>query len=103
MYGANKPNFAVIVGILNTLMNTLALYLYLAVFQLPTRFGITATAWIITCGVLPVNLLFMAISYAYVNKSIIPIKIPWKQISIGILIPACVVLALNYAVRDGIF
>ncbi|MHA1891563.1 MAG: hypothetical protein ACTSYS_11290 [Promethearchaeota archaeon] len=103
MFGANKPNIAIILGFIGNIMQTIMIYLYLGVWRIHELFGFTAFVWIYTCGALPINLILTAISYSYIDKKIFKIKIPWKQITVGILIPAFLTFSLEFITKILVF
>jgi hypothetical protein len=90
MYGSNKPNFGIVTGMINTAAITLLKYIYLVVLALPHKIGFVGTIWLITIGDLPIMITIAAINYTYVHKKIIKIKLPWKQMIIGMAIPTII-------------
>jgi len=103
IYGANKPNFGVLVGILNSILNTVLLYLFLAVWKLTKLYGITAIAWLITCNTVPMQIVFMIISYIYVHKKIVKVKLLWAQTFFSIPIASISTFFLLYLIRIYLF
>jgi hypothetical protein len=101
--GADRPNIKMILGFAGAIATTLLLYLYLAVWQLPLKFGIEGTAWIIELGGLPVAVITSFIAYWYVHTKIVEIIIPWKQILLGTIFPAVVSYFLLRIVLNFIF
>ncbi|MHA1732515.1 MAG: hypothetical protein ACTSU5_11260 [Promethearchaeota archaeon] len=103
MYGANKPNFGVFLGITSNIANTVLLFFYLAVWQFPLRYGITAVVWIITCGGFPIAVVIMVAGYLYVQKRIVPVKVPWSQVLVGVVVPAAITYGAMYLLLVGLF
>jgi hypothetical protein len=103
LYGANRPNFGIVIGIIQSVLSFGLHVLYLVVWQIPRTQGIVATAWIMELGAMPLVILFAIITYIYVHKNIIPIKLPGKQIGIGIIGASCVTFLLNLLVKIFIF
>lgn len=103
LYGANRPNYRMIMDLVQSVVAFGMQVLYLAVWHIPTRFGLGATAWIIQCGHLPVAVLFAAFAYVYVQKRLLKIKIPGKQIVVGISAAAVVCTILDLMVVFFVF
>ena len=103
MWGANKPNIGIIGGIFNSILNTGLIFLYLAVWQLPKTYGLSATAWIMNAGLIPLQLIFLGIYTFYINKKIIKIRLPVWQIFVAIPISACIAFLLNYLIKITVF
>jgi hypothetical protein len=87
MYGADKPNFGIFLGILSCFCDLGLKYLYLVVLELPYKIGFIGTIWLITIGYVPLTIFIEILGYAYVHRKIVKIKVPWKQIFIGMVIP----------------
>lgn len=103
MYGANKPEFGIIMGIIHTILDFIVKYCYLVVFRLPLQLGLEGTIYLLEWGHLPLAITVHAILYTYVHKKIIKIKIPWGQIIIGFLLPAAITYGTIYFLVDLIF
>lgn len=103
LFGANRPNWAIIAGFLNNVLNTVFLFLLLGVWDLPSQFGFTAIVWIYICYTLPLGLIFTIASYTWVHKKVLPIKIPVKQIFFGIILPSFLTFFLMYMGKAFIF
>ncbi|MHA1370798.1 MAG: hypothetical protein ACTSRA_13940 [Promethearchaeota archaeon] len=103
LYGANRPNFAVITGFINTIANTVMIYLYLAVLRIPDIYGFTGFVFVYKLGGLPISLFFVSISYIYIDRKLMKIKIPWKQIIIGIALPSFITFILTWIGKTLVF
>jgi hypothetical protein len=103
MSGANKPEFGIIVGLINSVLALGLQYLYLAVWKIPQNYGIGATALIIELGAMPLTIFFSALSFIYINKKIIKIIIPWKQMIFGMILPALLTFLVMYLGKIFIF
>jgi hypothetical protein len=109
---ADRPNVSMIFGILSSISTTVLLFVYLAIFKIPTKVGLEQLAWMIELGMLPVSILFSGLSYYYVHKKIVNILVPWKQMLFGNVIPSIItyfclkiILAIIYipvSIRFGV-
>lgn len=90
MYGANKPNFGIFLSIFSCFCDLGLKYLYLVVLKLPYKLGFVGTIWLITVGYVPLTIFIEILGYAYIHKKIVKIKIPWKQLTIGMVIPSII-------------
>jgi hypothetical protein len=103
MYGANRPNFGIILGIIHTVLDLLVkwvLYVYLA---LPAKVDLVQMIYLLEWGHLPLALIINAIAYIYVDKKVVKFKIPWAQIVIGIALPAAIVFGVFMALKALIY
>ncbi|MHA1680255.1 MAG: hypothetical protein ACTSUE_04560 [Promethearchaeota archaeon] len=103
MYGANKPNFGIVMGIIQTILDLGVKYLLYVYLAIPARYGLAVTILVMEFGHLPVSIVMNIISYTYVHKKIIPIKIPTAQIIIGMLIPAVITFLVMFMIYSFIF
>lgn len=102
IYGGNRPNYPLITGLIGSGFNTILLLLYLVVLQIP-RQGILATALVMEWGFLPLDIFWGILAYCYVHFTMIKLKIPFKQIFVGFVIPAVFCLGLMLLVVKFIF
>ncbi|MHA1681845.1 MAG: hypothetical protein ACTSUE_12615 [Promethearchaeota archaeon] len=101
MYGANKPNVGVILGMINAVLNSVLLAVYLIPLGLPQS-SIPAFAWIYRCGGMPVSIIITIISYRYVDRKIVKIKVPWGQV-VAIILSSLVMLGIMVFLKQFLF
>lgn len=102
IYGANKPNFTMIVGLIQGFVNTIVLYIYLSILRIADM-GLTIIAWVKVLGLTPVGILFGVISFYYVQRQIVQIRIPWKQMVFGIALPCFITYILLMILKAIVF
>jgi hypothetical protein len=88
LYGANRPNLNILLGIIGAIADLILKYLYLMVWQLPYKIGFVGIIWLLELGYLPISMITAWIGYRYIDKKMVKIKIPWAQIIIGMGIPS---------------
>ena len=102
MYAANRPNFAIIMGLFNNIMNTVFLAMLLVWWNVPENYS-NWIPWVYVCYTLPMGLLFNGLNYWYLNKNILKLKIPWGQIIFGFVLAAVATYGLCYMVYETLF
>nr|MDO8109592.1 hypothetical protein [Candidatus Sigynarchaeota archaeon] len=103
LYGANKPNIQVVLGLAGSFTNSGILIVYLVLLRLPVVLGISGMAWVMELGWLPFDITFAAIAYIYIHKTMVKIKFPVAQIAIGIVLPSGITLAAMLVVKVLVF
>jgi len=101
-YAIGKPNFAIITSLLNNIMNTIFLLGTIVWWNIPEK-NVGAIPWLYVCYTLPFGVLFSALNYWFVNKKILTLKIPFKQIFFGFVIPAFLTYGATYLGKILIF
>ncbi len=76
---SDRPNIAMAFGFLGLGLSTLSWFLFLVVFQLPQNFGMAVLFWLMPAGDIFAALIVAAISYGYIHKKMLRIKIPLWQ------------------------
>jgi hypothetical protein len=76
---SDKPNVAMWLGFLGLGLSTLNWYLFLVVFKLPQTYGLSVLFWLMPAGDIFVTLIMAVLSYAYIHKRMMKIKIPLWQ------------------------
>ena len=102
VYGGNRPNYPLVTGLIGSGLNTLLLYLYLVVWQIPRR-GILETALIMEWGMLPLDIFWGVLAYCYIHYTMVKLKIPLKQIIIGFFFPAAISLVIMLGIKRAVF
>ena len=103
IYGGDRPNYGLVVGVIQSLVNSLMIYLALVVWQIPIKSGLVGTALTMEFVLLPTDFIFGMIAFIYVDKTMVKVKIPWKQILIGLLLPSSICLGLVFIIKSFIF
>jgi hypothetical protein len=103
LYGGNRPNYGMITGVIGSFLNTGLLYLYLAVWQLPKTYGLQMTAIVMELGMLPLDLFWAILAYTFVHKTMLPMKVPLKQMFYGFVVPSLISLVLLVSVKFLVF
>ncbi|MBN2151022.1 MAG: hypothetical protein JW839_06240, partial [Candidatus Lokiarchaeota archaeon] len=94
LYGADRPNIQVVLGLVGSFTNTGMLFVYVVWLQLPIVLGISGMAWIMELGWMPFDLALSTLAYAYIHKKLVKVKFPVAQIAVGIVIPSGLTLAV---------
>jgi hypothetical protein len=102
IYGGNRPNYMLIAGLIQSVLNTSLLLLYLIVWQIPKK-GILQTALIMEWGILPLDILFGIIAYIYIHKTMVKIQIGFKQIIFGFIAPALISLSILLVIKFFVY
>lgn len=102
LFGADRPNFAVVMGMIGTVGGSGVLFLLIGVFNIPGQFGVEGFAWVYFCGGLPLNFVLAAASYRFVDRRIVRIKVPWGQVG-SMAIASVVTFALCFLVKLLVF
>ena len=103
MTGANKPNVGIYLGIIHSILALLIRYLIFVYWAIPSESGLEVTIYLMELSHLPMAIVISGIGYMYVHKKIVKIKVPWKQLTIGMIIPAVISYALNMLVKTWVF
>jgi hypothetical protein len=107
IYGGNRPNYGMIMGTIQSVLFSILVFLYVAVWKIPTYGGLTATALVMEWGGLPLDLTFGLIAYIYVHKTMVKVKLPLGQIFFGFVVPSLITLffcmIIKFYVFDPIF
>lgn len=101
--GADKPELPIITSVLGKVISLGILWVLLAEVDVSTNFGLIGIAWTMEYFWLPVSIVLTLILVYYLNKKIVEIKIPWKQIFIGFAIPSLIALGLLQIIAYGVF
>ncbi len=88
LYGADRPNIQVVIGLSQSGVNTLVLVLYLIILKLPSALGIAGMAWIMELGWLPTDVVFVSVAWYYIHTRLVKLRFPVKQIALGIVLPS---------------
>ncbi|MBD3353306.1 MAG: hypothetical protein GF364_17630 [Candidatus Lokiarchaeota archaeon] len=94
LFGADKPEFNIFTSIAGKIVNTLFLWFLLDIVDVSTNYGIFGVAWVKECFELPASLFFFCLSVIYMQRKVIKVKIPWKQIIIGFILPSLIIYGL---------
>jgi hypothetical protein len=81
--GTNHATTNFIIEMITLTINFITWWLYLIVFKIPQNYGITAVVWIMPLGDLPGVFFRLIISYRFVHRKIVPLKIPLWQAFVG--------------------
>jgi hypothetical protein len=103
LYGGDRPSYGMIMGIIQSIINTGLLYLYLVVWKLPLIYGVGITALIMELGLIPLDIIFAAIAYTYVHKTMLKIRIPFAQIIIGLIVPSVLSFGVMFLIKNFVF
>nr|MDO8109084.1 hypothetical protein [Candidatus Sigynarchaeota archaeon] len=107
MYGANRPNFSIILGIVHTILDLIVKWILYVVLAIPGQLELVQLIYFLEWAHLPLALIMNAIAYIYVDKKIVKIKIPWAQILLGFALPAaivyCVLIGIKFFIYDPIY
>ncbi len=76
---SDKPNVAMGFGFLGLGLSTFSWYLFLVVFQLPQTYGMSVLFWLLPAGDVFAALIVAILSYIYIHKKMLPVKIPIYQ------------------------
>ncbi|MEX2719039.1 MAG: hypothetical protein Q6370_022310 [Candidatus Sigynarchaeota archaeon] len=76
---SDKPNVAMGFGFLGLGLSTLSWWLFLVVFKLPQAYGSSVLFWLMPAGDLAAAFVVAVLSYTYINKKMLKIKIPLWQ------------------------
>ncbi|MBN2152594.1 MAG: hypothetical protein JW839_14165 [Candidatus Lokiarchaeota archaeon] len=78
---SDKPNVAMGFGFLGLGLGTLSWYLFLVLFQLPQTYGSSVLFWLMPAGDIFAAITVAILSYTYIHKKMIRIKIPlWQTV-----------------------
>jgi hypothetical protein len=99
LYGADRPNIQVTLGLVQSFTNAGMLSLYLVVLKLPILLGISGMAWVMELGWIPFDITFSTIAYIYIHKKLVKVKFPVSQIAVGIAIPSGLTLLAMLVVK----
>ncbi|MHA1683369.1 MAG: hypothetical protein ACTSUE_20685 [Promethearchaeota archaeon] len=77
--GTGHINFQMIIDIYEALAAILSWFIFIVWLRIPQQYGIVSIAWLIPCAELPAIVSKIAISYAFINKRIMKLKISWYQ------------------------
>ncbi|MEX2715159.1 MAG: hypothetical protein Q6370_002540 [Candidatus Sigynarchaeota archaeon] len=94
LYGADRPNIQVALGLTQSFTNFGMLSVYLVLLKLPVLLGISGMAWVMELGWMPFDITFSTLAYTYIHKKLVKVKFPVAQIAIGIVIPSGLTLAV---------
>nr|MDO8112998.1 hypothetical protein [Candidatus Sigynarchaeota archaeon] len=94
---AHKPNFKLVMGLINLFLSYLFTFLYLYVWRWPQTYGLAVMIWLIPMGGIVVDIFRLITSYWYINKYICKIKIAWWQSFAAPIIPGLITLAEGWA------
>ncbi len=107
LYGADRPNIQVALGLVQSFTNSGLLFLYLVWLKLPILLGISGMAWVMELGWMPFDLAFSTLAYIYIHKKLVKVKFPVTQIGVGIAIPSGItllaMLLVKYLIYDTLF
>jgi len=103
LYGANRPNLGIILGVLGSIADLGLKYLYLVYWQIPKNVGLIGTICLLELGYLPIGVITAAISYWFVHTKLVRIRIPWAQMLIGMVIPGGITYFILTLMYDYIF
>ncbi|MHA1821805.1 MAG: hypothetical protein ACTSVC_15135, partial [Promethearchaeota archaeon] len=101
--GANKINFSMAMGIISRVVGWVFIFILVVIMKIPQTHGLIATAIIMELGYVSVDFIFAIIGALYINRSIIKIKLPLKQIIFGILTPSLITLVLDLMIYKFVF
>lgn len=76
---SDKPNIAMGFGFMGLGLGTLNWYLFLVVFKLPQTYGSAVLFWLMPAGDIFVTIIMAVISYTYIHKKMLKLKIPLWQ------------------------
>src|SRR5271157_3106386 len=94
--GTNHPTFLMCIRFLEESLKVFFWTLWLIWLQLPLKYGINAIIWVIPCGIYGAVMTKTISVYVYVNRKVMPIKIPvWQTIGAP-LISAITFYAVDY-------
>jgi hypothetical protein len=99
LYGADRPNIQVALGLVQSFTNSGMLFVYLVWLKLPILLGISGMSWIMELGWMPFDIAFSSIAYHYIHKKLVKVKFPVSQIAVGIAIPSVLTLGALLVVK----
>jgi hypothetical protein len=99
LYGADRPNIQVALGLVQSFTNSGMLFLYVVWLRLPVLLGISGMAWVMELGWMPFDLTFSTLAYIYIHKKLVKVKFPVAQIAIGIAVPSGLTLLAMMLVK----
>ncbi len=102
MYAANRPNFAIVTGMINNVLNTLFLAAILIWWKVP-EMNPGLIPWLYICFTLPQSILIAIINYGYLHTRILRLKIPFKQIIFGFVGASLITFGVSYIVKSVLF
>ena len=92
-----------IIEMITLAINFITWWLYLIVLKIPQNYGITAVVWIMPLGDLPGTLFRLIISYRFVHKKIVPLKIPLWQAFAGPSVAGLIFGLLGWLYVQNVF
>ncbi|MHA1369347.1 MAG: hypothetical protein ACTSRA_06495 [Promethearchaeota archaeon] len=101
--GTGHINFQMGIDIYEASMAILSWFIFIVWLRVPQRFGLIAIAWLIPCGEMPAIVSKVAITYVYIHKRILKLKIPWYQAFIAPMITTTIIFAFGFAYVQFIF
>ncbi len=79
--GTNHPNSLMVLRFCEESMKIFFVTFWVVLLQLPLKMGLSATIWILPCGILPAILWKTITGYVYIHKKIVPLKINvWQNL-----------------------
>jgi hypothetical protein len=103
LYGADRPNIQVALGLLQSFTNSGMLFFYLVFLKLPILLGISGMAWVMELGWIPFDITFSSLAYFYIHKKLVKVKFPVSQIAVGIVIPSGLTLLAMMLVKIFVY
>jgi hypothetical protein len=101
--GAHKPNFFFFIQMLQLGINMFFWWLFLVFLKIPQTSGIETLFWLMPMGDMPGVAIKLLISYIYIHKKIVPLKIPLWQTFGGTSIAGIFMGVAGYAYYIWIF
>jgi hypothetical protein len=102
--GSNRPNFGIFMGFISAGLEVLITYLMFVHFRVQKDASLDELIWYIYFfNLVPKDILLNLITYTFIHKKIIKIKIPLKQIAIGMILPSMITYGALYLVKIAVF
>lgn len=96
-------NFQMAIDVAEAVGAIVLLYLFIVWLQVPQTYGFRAIIWLIPCAELPAILAKVLLSYWYIHRRILRVKVPWYQAYGGPLIVTGIIFLAGRAYVDFVF
>ena len=101
--GTNNPNANFAIDIGSMVLNFISWWFILVVLKLPQTYGIAIVVWIMPMGDFVTALVKLVVTYIYINKKVLKLKIPWYQTFGGPTISGTIIVILGILYMQLIF
>ncbi|MHA1791762.1 MAG: hypothetical protein ACTSVI_03895 [Promethearchaeota archaeon] len=93
----DKPLFNSLMEIITSILNIFFMILWLYVLKLPQTYGFSALVWLLPMGGFIPSFIKLVISWIYINKFIVKVKLAIWQSFVAPLIPGILSIVTGYA------